>query len=320
MLRSVSCICIVTSIVFCGTATSQTTLRLAAGSSCSFFGEKQKKEADTAEQGTDKNNGKDDNEPTHDEFEPYDRNAPARKTSAGTPIIDPLLTEHAFLEREVSFLIFRTNGIDRGTADREEFVPELTWQINNRFEVIASSPFLFRHSNDAENAFVGLGDMSAGIRFLAFDGKNSILAFGANLDAPTGASDHHLGTGYTSIEPAMFWWQDLGNANVLQTELTIDFPVGTHDGASRFHYNFCLTHTFPGTGFWKYFQWLTPTIELNGQTDLDGASSDRTVLNLLPGLIWMSGEKDQVSVSVSFPITAARDFDSQFLISYIHSF
>jgi hypothetical protein len=267
-----------------------------------------------------KGNGQDGKEDKYDKFEPRDPKAEPRKTSAGTPLIDPLLTEHAFLERELSFLFFRTNGVDRRTADREELFAELTWQVNNRFEVIASSPFLFRHPNDGEKDFYGFGDMNAGFRFLAFDGRHSIITFGGNLHAPTGAPDHHLGTGFTSVEPAVFWWQDLGNANVLQTELTVNTPVGTSQGASEFRYNFSLTHTFPGTGSWTWFQWLTPTIELNGRTPLDGASSGRTVLNLMPGVIWMMGEKDQFGVGFGFPVTATRDFDSQILVSYIHSF
>jgi hypothetical protein len=272
------------------------------------------------ENGDDKGNSPETKETKFDKFEPYDPKEEPRKTSAGTPLIDPLLTEHAFLEREVSFLLFRTNGVDQHTANREEIFPELTWQLNNRFEVIVSSPFIFRHPTDGDRDFYGFSDMVAGLRFLAFDGEHSILTFGANLQAPTGAADHHLGTGYTSIEPAMYWWQDLGSATVLQTELIVSSPVGEPQGVSEFRYNVALTHTFPGTGSWKYFQWLTPTIELNGLTELDSTSSGRTVLNLMPGIIWMQGPKDQFGVGFSFPVTGSRDFDSQILVSYIHAF
>ena len=148
------------------------------------------------ENGEAKANSQDGKEPKYDKFEPYDPKAEPRKTSAGTPLIDPLLTEHAFLERELSFLFFRTNGVDGRTANREEIFAELTWQVNNRFEVIVSSPFLFRHPTDGERDFSGFGDMSAGVRFLAFDGPHSILTFGANLYAPTGSVDHRLGTGF----------------------------------------------------------------------------------------------------------------------------
>jgi hypothetical protein len=312
MLRIVRATCIVAAAFLAVPARAQTGSDSRAFLAASF--------QDDAKQVNGNSNGRDGMETKYDKFEPYNPKAEPRKTSAGTPLIDPLLTEHAFFERELSFLFFRTNGVDRRTADREEVFAELTWQLNNRFEVIASSPFLFRHPTDGEKDFYGFGDMNAGFRFLAFDGQHSIITFGGNLHAPTGSSDHHLGTGYTSVEPAVYWWQDFGKANVLQTELTIDTPVGTHQGVSEFRYNFCLTHTFPGTGSWKYFQWLTPTIEWNGHTELDGPSSRRTVLNLMPGVIWMMGEKDQFGVGFAFPLTGSRDFDSQILLSYIHSF
>ena len=100
----------------------------------------------------------------------------------------------------------------------------------------------------------------------------------------------------------------------------MESPLGIRQGGSEFRYNFALTHTYPGTGSWKYFQWLTPTVELNGRTDLDGETSGRTVLNLMPGIIWMQGEKDQFGIGFAFPVTGARNFDSQILVSYIHSF
>jgi len=37
-------------------------------------------------------------------------------------------------------------------------------------------------------------------------------------------------------------------------------------------------------------------------------------------IIWMQGEKDQFGIGFAFPVTGARNFDSQILVSYIHSF
>jgi hypothetical protein len=255
-----------------------------------------------------------------DKFEPYDPNEEERKTSAGTPLIVPLLTEQAFLEREINFLFFRTNGVDDRTANREALFTSLTWQLNNRLEVVFSVPFFFRHPTDGEKDFDNFGDVLIGGRFLVFDGEHSIFTVGLNVFTPTGSRSNRLGNGFTTVAPAAYWWQDLGNATVLQTELSVQTPVGTGEGTSQLNYNFCLMHTFPSTGSWTYFQWLTPTLEVTGRTDLNGASSGRTVVNLTPGIIWLKGPKDQFGVGFSFPVTHEREFDSAILLNYLHSF
>jgi len=85
-------------------------------------------------------------------------------------------------------------------------------------------------------------------------------------------------------------------------------------------YNIALEHSLLSTANVPFFSYITPLVELNGITVLNGPESDRTVLNVTPGVRWAISEEGHAGVGVSLPISGSRDFDSRFVFSYIRHF
>lgn len=266
----------------------------------------------------------------HDTIEPYDPSH-EHTTSAGTPIFEALRTDHAFLERKVRFDYLSIRGTDREAdrvADLDALNTELFWQLNSRMAVVVTVPYIHRNERlfpgaDPDDPVLegkGFGDLEAGFRFLAFNGEMDLVTFGLNVTVPTGADSRGLSEGHTSVEPVALWWHDVGNATVLQTQLALEVPVGTHESESEFIYNVALMHTLQGTRCWSMFRWLTPLIEVNGRTLVNGEFPGRTVVELTPGVRWAISEKDHAGLGVSFPVSGTREFDSLFIFSFIHHF
>jgi hypothetical protein len=65
---------------------------------------------------------------------------------------------------------------------------------------------------------------------------------------------------------------------------------------------------------------VTPFIELNGSTLLNGANYGRTTVDVTPGVFWTLGERNEFNVGASFPISGTRNFDYQVLMSWIRHF
>jgi hypothetical protein len=250
-----------------------------------------------------------------DHFAPFHHR---HETRDGFPILELLKTDHAFLERKVRLDFVSTRGCDNGTADETEFNTEFFWALNNRIAVVVESPLIFRRPDDAPRA-TGVGDTEFGLRFVAFNGETSILTFGLNVSTPTGNDRVGLGAGYTVLEPVALWWYDLGHGNALQSELAIETPLGGSETQSEFRYNVGVSHTIRATEGLRFFHWLTPLVEVNGLTTLNGDACGQTTVDLTPGLRWTVSDGIHAAVGWSFPITGTRDYDSQLIAtSCIH--
>jgi hypothetical protein len=241
------------------------------------------------------------------------------ETRDGYPILEVLKTDHAFLERKVRMDVTSTQGKDDGSVEETEFNGELFWALGNRLAVVVESPLIARNPADARST-TGVGDSEFGMRFVAFNGETSILTFGLNVLTPTGDSDRELGEGHTALEPVALLWHDLGGGNAFQGELAVESPMGVAESEAEFRYNFALSHTLRSTEHLCFFHWLTPFVELNGQTMLNGDSSGRTVVNLTPGLRWAVNEENHAALGFSVPLSGVREYDSQLILSWCHHF
>jgi hypothetical protein len=172
-----------------------------------------------------------------------------------------------------------------------------------------------------------VGDTEVGLRFLAYGGERTILTFGLNVTLPTGSRGPGLGEGFIALEPLALVWHDFGCGNVFQGEFGLQTPLGGAvtpggglEAGTVLHYSLYLGHTFGATKDFSCFRWLTPSLELNGLTSLDGSAAGRTEIDVTPGLRWVVNSKNYAAVGFSFPVTGARDYDSQLILDWNHDF
>jgi hypothetical protein len=233
----------------------------------------------------------------------------------GYPFVHGIRTEIDFIERALEFDLVRTKGADNGMVDEWEFEAELVWAINNRTIIIVGAPLISLDPVVEPNT-AGVGDMELGIQFLAFSGERDLLFFALNMSVPTGDPDRDLGAGHTVLEPTALWLHDFGGGTYFQSRFGWEVPISIENVGNDFRYDLGLYHTFVSTADWCAFRYLTPLIEVNGVTALNGTDSSQTVLDLTPGVRWVVRELDEVGVGWSFPVTGTENFDWQLLLSY----
>lgn len=146
------------------------------------------------------------------------------------------------------------------------------------------------------------------------------LTVGLNVTVPTGDRDRGLGEGHTFLEPVVLTWYHLGGGTVFQSDIGLGVPVSGGQGNEVFRYNFALSQSLESTKDWQFFRWVTPLIELNGATSFGGRDSGGTVVNLTPGVRWEPIRNKYAGVAYSFPLTGSREFDGQFIFSFICDF
>ncbi len=251
-----------------------------------------------------------------DWIEEYQHN---HDTLDGFPRIHLLRTEHAWLDPHWQLKYTGAIGRNSGTVDDHQFEFEYFHVFNNRLAAVVNVPYSFLNP-DVGPSRNGFGDMSFGVQWLAFNGYCSQLSAGLGINVPTGDADRGLGEGAASLEPSLLWYHDLGQGNGLQAQFAIKSPLAVRNPENEFSYNIGYSHTCAGMKDSRMFHWLSPLIELNGSTLLNGANYGQTVIDLTPGVRWFVGEENQMGVGVSFPISGEKDERYETIVSYIAHF
>ena len=217
----------------------------------------------------------------------------------GYPFLHGIRTHVDFIERALEFELGFAKGADDGEVDETEFEAELVWAINNRMVIIFGVPMAYIDPINEPNTS-GVGDLEAGIQFLAFNGERDLLFFALFVGIPTGDADRDLGNGHTVLEPAVLYLHDFGGGNYFQGRFGWEIPVSTDDVGSEFRYDMGLYHTFLSTECNHHFRWLTAAIELNGVSAINGPDSGETIVDMTTGLRWVVREMDEVGFGWSF--------------------
>jgi mono/diheme cytochrome c family protein len=212
----------------------------------------------------------------------------------------PLLTDKAYPEQEVII----GSRFGRGKGDATDVFADAEYRLNGLTSVELDVHYLDLHPEGGQPAS-GLGDTDLAInRVVAFSAADRWLAsVGLELSLPTGSESRGLGSGEVAWEPfvrAGWDWHQV----VIQGDVILEFPQKTADVNSLIVYNLAVG---------RYFQpdprlQITPMVELNSETSLDGPGRGDTKSAVLPQLrvLWLLWS---IGIGVEVPITGPRDFD-----------
>jgi len=234
----------------------------------------------------------------------------------GYPFIHLNRIEPAWLHRALEFRFAYARNADGGELHETELEAEWIWALNNRVELVAAMPYLWLRATDGSGTESGFGDLELAVNFLAFNGERMKLKVGLAVTLPTGSESRGLSDGHTILEPTAFWLLDFGHGWVMQGEAALELPLSTDNVENLFRYGVGIGKICLATQHWTCFRWLTPVVEFNGLTTLNGPESGRTVIDVTPGLRWIVRERDGVGFGVSFPITGSKEFDWQIIFKY----
>src|SRR5262249_45024651 len=148
------------------------------------------------------------------------------------------------------------------------------------------------------------------MKFVAFSGQRFMLSMGLGIEVPTSRAERGLGEGHASLAPTMLSLVDFGRGWVLQSQVGAEIPIAVREGGeNNLFYNVTLGKTLmctvqphqhgqPARGIHD----VTPFVELNGSTLLNGDVYGRTALEVTPGIFWVVGERNEFNVGASFPL------------------
>ena len=112
----------------------------------------------------------------------------------------------------------------------QEFSSYLELCANERFSAFVELPLrAIQFETNSGDDGSGIGDVNAGFKFAVIHDANQYLTAQLRVYVPTGNSYAGLGTGHTSIEPALLYWRRLSDRISVQAEFRDWIPMGGSD-------------------------------------------------------------------------------------------
>lgn len=239
------------------------------------------------------------------------------ETSKGV-FIDPLITEHAFVDRKVrSDFGFRLLRGEEGRLYENEFIFE--YAFTRWFSLEFVQPFLLLDPEEMGSSG-GIGDIGVGAKFQltrADETGGFIVSAGVETSLPSGEEDIGAGEEYVVAPLAAVDWAIGSGLFKLQSqgELEIAFPRETGDGdAEAIEWNTALS----------YFgsEAVVPILELNTEFEGLGEEETASIYSLTPGVVVslkdIAGKSFDIAAGAQIFFGDDREEDVAFLVSLRH--
>lgn len=150
-------------------------------------------------------------------------------SACGTPYVHGILTEPAFLGRDLFLDVTRSD-------DATEIEAEVEWSLTRRLGLIAELPY-----TDAMES--GIGDAGLGLRALLVEERRFLLAASTEVELPTGSASRGLGSGTVAFGASLHTWTDLGSWVTLQTAVGLEHVP--REAETAFRWSVALAKSFP---------------------------------------------------------------------------
>lgn len=232
--------------------------------------------------------------------------------------IDPLITEHAFVDRKVrsDFVARLAREDEEGESYMNEFIFEYAFSRWFALEIV--QPFLITDPRERAS-HSGLGDIRMAGKFQltrAADTGGLILGTGLEVKLPSGETDVGFGEAYVLAPIAGLDWA-IGSGRVkLQSQSELEIAFAREGGAGELEaleWNTALS----------YFasDFVVPLLELN--TEFEGLEQDtKSIFALTPGVVIslkdIAGTSFDIAAGAQLFFGSDREEDVAFLVSLRH--
>jgi hypothetical protein len=232
--------------------------------------------------------------------------------------IDPLITEHAFVDRKVRWdFAGRQLRNDEGELYQNSFIFE--YAFTDWFALEMDQPFLAANPSESESVS-GLGDLSFAAKFQLTKAAQTgglILASGVEFSLPSGEEKVGAGEEYVVAPLAALDWAIGSGLFKLQSqaEFEIVFPREGGDG------EFEAIEWNTAASFFASDR-VVPLLEFN--TEFEGLQEEKTesILALTPGVVVslkdIAGTSFDIAAGAQIFFGADREQDVAFLVSLRH--
>ncbi len=223
----------------------------------------------------------------------------------------PLFTDKAYPEQEAIV----GGRFARGLSKTTEAFGTIEYRLNGLTNVELTTRYLNVRPDGAQPDS-GLGDSVLSLnRVVAFSRANRWLASaGLGLGLPTGSQSRGLGSGDLVWEPFVRGGWDWHQV-VIQGDAVLSLPQKNADVNSAFIYDVAIGRYFKPDPRMQ----ITPMVEFNSETPLNGPTSGETRSVVLPEIRvkWLQWG---VAVGVQVPITGVREFDTRPMFDFFYEF
>ena len=223
----------------------------------------------------------------------------------------PLITDKAYPEQEAIV----GGRLGRGPSKTTEAFGTIEYRLNGLTNVELTTSYL-NVRPDGGQPDSGLGDSVLSLnRVVAFSQANRWLtSAGLGLGLPTGSQSRGLGSGDLVWEPFVRGGWDWHQV-VIQGDAVLSLPQKNTDVNSVFMYDVAIGRYFKPEPRMQ----ITPMIEFNSETPLNGPTSSVTKSVVLPEIRvqWLHWS---TAVGVQVPITGARDFNTRPMFDFTYEF
>lgn len=226
---------------------------------------------------------------------------------AGPHFIDAFFTENAYLERKIRPDVFTSHG-DGGTVSGAQI--EVEWALLRNVAAIIHAPVLHLAPTGGSTE-TGLGDASIGLKVAPINDRSRlIVAFGSDLDLPTGNQSRGLGEGHAVAAPFALAWVPFGPEKRFLLQAGFHAEVPLVSGAEK--------HGEAGLVLsWTSPQGISPIVEGIAHIPLDGGATSWSVA---PEVRWEFREGWETGAGVKLPVSGPRENDYQVIVGLIHHF
>jgi hypothetical protein len=239
---------------------------------------------------------------------------------AGNRLFPATLTiDDPFVADELAFPSFsRAKGSDKTTET--DFSMELAKTITPNFQLSVAGTYVLLEPPD-EGSTSGFDNPEVGMKYLLFrhDPSETLISIGLNWEIGGVGSSKIDAASFSTLSPAVFFGQGLGNLpeavswlRPLAVTGTVGADVPTSGGeGNHLTYGFTIQYSLPyrqsyvkDIGLPAPFNRMIPLVEFAFDTPLNGPDNGPTTGTINPGVIWV-GQFFQIGAEAIVPMNGA---------------
>jgi hypothetical protein len=230
----------------------------------------------------------------------------------------PLIVESPSPDTKIRFDYFYRRTRDGLRVGQHTPRVEFEYAFRPTVSIEANVPYTFRKvEGEPGLSHTDSIEVALKIANFHFKDKNVLLVYCVSFELPSGSDRKEIGSSHTfEVEPYFGLGVKRKKIEVIAFS-SVSIPTSKRPSDDEF-----TRLGYEASFLFKPTPSIQPLIELDGETQLAGPETARTVVNLSPGIKFrpFHSEHWQVGAGVGFPITSAHDFDVRAVLSAFYHF
>jgi len=241
-------------------------------------------------------------------------------------MIHSFRVEPAFTRRD---LLIDYGFRNEAEGNEQEIEVELEWALTRRLGIILEVPYVSLDPDDAGKAD-GFGNFAISPRVLLAEYERFLLAFGLEIESPTGSRSSGIAENEVALAPSLSAWADLGGWWAANAQSGVEYTCESDQ--SELFVRASLIHTFAPDRASRdshaehaHAHGLHPglfslVLEIDTTVGLSGDDDGDTEVEGIIGAYYGFSEKLDLRIAYQFPFSHSEQLNSGAVAGLIHHF